>query len=159
MYALPLTVMACTLSWDDYFNLHETIPEMVQHLMDEDKQQTGFGSPEGTPPYKRMIALKSVVIPPNDNTIFVRAASFPGAQGSGTADNLVNLSDVQTEASNTGARPKGIDPDDESKILGHFSDALDEMAQCIVDLEDGYFMAPREIIGETEKALQDISLH
>ena len=46
---------------------------------------------------------------------------------------------------------------DEAKILGHYSDALDEMAQCIADLEDGYFLALREVIRETEKALRDIS--
>ena len=42
-------------------------------------------------------------------------------------------------------------------ILGHFSDTLDKMAQSIVGLEDGYFMALREVIHETEKALWDIS--
>ena len=47
--------------------------------------------------------------------------------------------------------------EDESKILGHFSNALDEMAQSIVDLEDGYFLALWEVIYKTEKALCDIS--
>ena len=50
-----------------------------------------------------------------------------------------------------------MDTGDESKILGHFSDALDEMTQSIVGLEDGYFMALREVIHEMEKALWDIS--
>ena len=44
-----------------------------------------------------------------------------------------------------------------AKILSHFSDALDEMAQCISDLEDGYFLALQEVIQKTEKALHDVS--
>ena len=50
-----------------------------------------------------------------------------------------------------------MDPGDESKILGHFSDALDEMVQSIMGLEDSYFLTLREVIHETEKALRDIS--
>ena len=46
--------------------------------------------------------------------------------------------------------------EDKAKILGHFSDTLDEMAQSITDIEDGYFMALWEVICETEKALPDI---
>ena len=41
--------------------------------------------------------------------------------------------------------------------MGHFSDALREMAASIVDLEDGYFKALHEVIVETERALQDVS--
>ena len=154
--AAPLTVMVCAPGWDDYFNLNETLPEMVQHLMDEDGQQINL-VPRGGTAIQKDDSVKIVAIPPNDETIFEPASSFPGIQESSTADNPVNLSDVLTKASNTGARPEGMDPGDESKILGHFSDALDEMAQCIVDLKDSYFMTLREVIHETEKALRDIS--
>ena len=41
--------------------------------------------------------------------------------------------------------------------MGHFSDALREMATSIVDLEDGYFRALHEVIVETERALRDVS--
>ena len=41
--------------------------------------------------------------------------------------------------------------------MGHFSDALREMAASIVDLEDGYFKALHEVIVETERALRDVS--
>ena len=41
--------------------------------------------------------------------------------------------------------------------MGHFSDALREMATSIVDLEDGYFKALHEVIVETERALWDVS--
>ena len=35
----PLTTMACTPSWDDYFDLKETVHEMVKHLMEEDEEE------------------------------------------------------------------------------------------------------------------------
>ena len=41
--------------------------------------------------------------------------------------------------------------------MGHFSDALQEMAASIVGLEDGYFKALHEVIVETERALRDVS--
>ena len=41
--------------------------------------------------------------------------------------------------------------------MGHFSDALPEMATSIVDLEDRYFKALQEVIMETEQALRDVS--
>ena len=41
--------------------------------------------------------------------------------------------------------------------MGHFSNALHEMAASIVDLEDGYFRALHKVIMETERALQDMS--
>ena len=52
---------------------------------------------------------------------------------------------------------RDIDTEDEAKILGHFSDALREMATSIVGLEDGYFRALHEVITETEKAMCDVS--
>ena len=42
-------------------------------------------------------------------------------------------------------------------MLSHFSNALSEMAESLMDLEDGYFKALREVIIETERALQDVS--
>ena len=42
-------------------------------------------------------------------------------------------------------------------MLGHFSNALSEMAESLMDLEDGYFKALREVIIETERALWDVS--
>ena len=50
-----------------------------------------------------------------------------------------------------------MEPDDEAEILGHYSDALNEMAQSLMDLEDGYFNTLCEVIIETERALWDIS--
>ena len=41
--------------------------------------------------------------------------------------------------------------------MGHFNDALREMAASIVDLEDGYFRALHKVIVETEQALRDVS--
>ena len=52
---------------------------------------------------------------------------------------------------------KDDDFDDEAKLLGHFSNALHEMAASIVDLEDGYFRALHEVIMETKRALRDVS--
>ena len=136
----PLTVMTCVPSWDNYFDLNETLAEMTQCLMDEDEQLRDL-APRGGTPVQKDNKAKIVVIPPNDDTIFVLASEFPGAHPLGTADNPVNLSDAPTEASTMGTHPQGVDFGDESKILGHFSDALNEMAQSIVDLEHGYFSA------------------
>ena len=41
--------------------------------------------------------------------------------------------------------------------MGHFSDALREMAASIVDLEDRYFRALHKVIMETKRALRDVS--
>ena len=149
-----LTVMVCAPGWDDYFNLNKSIAERTQHLMDEDEQVMGSAPKEGTSGQKDN--AKIMAIPPNENTVFVPASEFPGARLLGTTDNPVNLSDAPTEASNVGAHPQGAEAGDESKILGHFSDVLDEMAQSIVGLEDGYFLALREVIHKMEKSLQDV---
>ena len=53
--------------------------------------------------------------------------------------------------------PEGTEPVDEAVMLGHFSNTLSEMATSLMDLEDGYFKALREVIIETERALWDIS--
>ena len=101
---------------------------------------------------------KVMSLPPNVNTMFVSTSEFPGTlHGLGTNENPVNLSDTPTEASHTRTRPESTDSIDESKKLGHFSDALSEMAESLMDLEDGYFKALYEVITETERALQDIS--
>ena len=52
---------------------------------------------------------------------------------------------------------KDADTEDEAKILGHFSDALQEMAASIMNLVDGYFKALHEVIIEMERALRDVS--
>ena len=58
------------------------------------------------------------------------------------------------DASASCSRPrKDDDFDDEAKLLGHYSDALREMAASIMGLEDGYFKALYEVIMETERAL------
>ena len=85
-------------------------------------------------------------------------ADFPsGPYGAGTRENPVNLSDATTKASQTATCPEGMEPIDEAVMLGHFSNALSEMAASLMDLEDGYFKALWEVIIETERALQDIS--
>ena len=135
----PLTLAACHPGWDNYLDLNETVAEMAQHLMEEDEQQRGVVPKEGTIP-KEKDAAKIVVLPPNDDTTFVPASEVPSAQyGLGTHENPVNLSDAPTEVSNTGTCPEGMDTVDESKILGHFSNTLSEMAESILDLEEGYF--------------------
>ena len=52
--------------------------------------------------------------------------------------------------------PEGVEPVNEAAMLGHFSDALSEMAESLMDLEDGYFKALREVIIKMERALRDI---
>ena len=52
---------------------------------------------------------------------------------------------------------KDTETDDDAAVLGHFSDALQEITTSIVGLEDGYFKALYEDIIETEKALRDVS--
>ena len=96
--------------------------------------------------------------PVNEGITWVASDQFPSDQRPGASrDNPVHLSDA-TDTSASGSRPrKDNDFGDEAKLLGHFSDALREMAASIVDLEDGYFRALHEVIVETEQALQDVS--
>ena len=115
----------------------------------------------GTLP-KQKDTAQIVVLPPNDNTTFVPTSEFPGSQyGLGTRDNPVNLSDAPTKVSHTATCPEGAEPIYEAVMLGHFSKALSEMATSLLDLEDGYLKALREVIIETERAnpnpLQNIS--
>ena len=53
--------------------------------------------------------------------------------------------------------PEGTEPIDEAAMLDHFSDALSEMAESLMDLEDGYFKALQEVIIEMERVLWDVS--
>ena len=114
----PLTLAACHPGWDNYLDLNETLAEMAQRLMEEDGQQ-GEVVPKGGAIPKEKDTTKIVVLPPNDDTTFMPASEFPSAQyGLGTHKNPVNLSDAPTEASNMETCPEGVDPVDESRILG-----------------------------------------
>ena len=130
---------------------------MSQRLIDEDRQLEGVMPRGGTLPEKRD-TTQIVALPPNDDTVFVPRLEFPnGPYGLGTQENPVHLSDAPTEVCHTATCPEGMEPVDEAAMLGHFSDALSEMATSLLDLEDGYFKALREVITETERALRDIS--
>ena len=139
----PLTLAVCGPGWNDYLDLNETIAEMSQCLINEDGQLGGAMPTGGTIP-KQKDTTKIMALPPNDDTTFVPASEFPSTQ-LGTRDNQ------------TGPRLESMDSVDESKLLGHFSDALSEMAESLMDLEDGYFKALHEVIFEMERALRDIS--
>ena len=130
---------------------------MSQRFIDKDRQLEGATPKRGTLPKEKDTA-QIVVLPPNNNNTFVPRSEFPGSQyGLGTRDNPVNLSDIPTKASHTTMCPEGVEPIDEVAMLSHFSDALSEMAESLMDLEDSYFKALREVIIETERALWDVS--
>ena len=152
-----LTLVACHPGWDDYLDLTKTVTEMAHRLMREDGQEVAMPPKVGATPKKKE-AAKSVVAPVNEGIAWVTSDQFPSDQRPGASrDNPVHLSDA-TDASALGLCPrKDDDFDDEAKLLGHFSDALREMATSIVDLEDGYFRALHEVIVETERALWDMS--
>ena len=153
----PLTLAACHPEWDNYLDLTETVTEMAHRLMKEDGQEVATPSKAGTTP-KQKEAVKTIMAPVNEGIAWVASNHFPSDQRPGTSrDNPVHLSDA-TDASASGSRPrKDDDFDDEVKLLGHFSNALHEMATSIVDLEDRYFRALHEVIVETERALRDVS--
>ena len=149
--------MACHPGWDDFQDLGETVAEMAQCLIDEDGQLEGAMPKGGTLPEEKD-NTQIVALPPNNDTVFVPKADFPsGPYGAGTRENPVNLSDATTEALQTATCPEGTEPVNEAVMLGHFSNALSEMAASLMDLEDGYFKALREVIIETERALWDVS--
>ena len=149
--------MVCRPSWDDFQDLGETVTEMAQCLTDEDGQLEGAMLKGGTLREEKDSA-QIMALPPNDDTVFVPKADFPSGQyGAGTRENPVYLSDTTTEALQTATHPEGAEPIDEAAMLGHFSDVLSEMAASLMDLEDGYFKALREVIIETERALWDVS--
>ena len=130
---------------------------MAHRLMREDGQEVATPPKAATTPKKKE-AAKSVMALVNEGIAWVASDQFPSDQQPGMSrDNPVHLSDA-TDASASGSHPrKDDDFDDEAKLLGHFSDALREMAASIVDLEDGYFRALHEVIVETERALRDVS--
>ena len=153
----PLTLAVCCLGWDDFQDLGETVAEMSQCLIDEDGQLKGVMPKGGTLP-KEKDSAQIVVLPPNNDTVFVSKSEFPcGPYGPGTRENPINLSDTPTKASHTATHPEGVEPIDEAAMLSHFSNALSEMAKSLMDLEDGYFKALREVIIETKRALPDVS--
>ena len=125
--------------------------------MKEDGQEVATPPKAGTTPTKKE-AAKSVVAPVNVGITWVTSDKFLGDQWLGASrDNPVHLSDA-TDASASGSHPlKDDNFDDETKLLGHFSDALREMATSIVDMEDRYFKALHKVIVETERALRDVS--
>ena len=85
-------------------------------------------------------------------------ATFPGDQTAGSSrDNPVHLSDANDMSTSGGCPGKDTDAEDDATMLGHFSDALREMANSIIGLEEGYFKALCEVIDETERALRDVS--
>ena len=153
----PLTLATCHAEWDDYLDLTETVTQMAHCLMKEDGQEVAMPPKAGTTPKKKEDA-KDLGAPVNIGISWVASNQFPGDQRPGTScDNPVHLSNT-TDASASGSCPQKDDNfDDETKLLGHFSDALREMAASIVDLEDGYFKALHEVIVETEQALWDMS--
>ena len=152
-----LTLVVCRPGWDDFQDLGETVAEMSQCLIDEDGQLEGVMLKGGTLP-KEKDSAQIVALPPNNDTVCVPKPDFPGGPyGAGTRENPVNLSDSPTEASHTAMHPEGAEPVNEAVMLGHFSDALSEMAESLMDLEDGYFKALREVIIEMERALRDVS--
>ena len=149
----------CCLGWDDFQDLGETVAEMSQCLIDEDGQLEGAMSKGGTLPKEKDTA-QIVVLPPNDDTMFMSKLEFPGGPyGPGTGENPVNLSDAPTEASQTATCPEGVEPINEAAMLGHFSEALSEMAESLMDLEDGYFKALWEVIIKMERDVSHIDAH
>ena len=119
-----LTLAPCRPGWDDFQDLGETVAEMSQHLIDEDGQLEGVMLKGGTLP-KEKDATQIVVLPPNNDTMFVSKSEFPGGlYGPGTRENPVNLSDAPTKASQTATCPEGVEPIDEVAMVSHFSDAL-----------------------------------
>ena len=80
----PLTLVACCPGWDDFQDLGETVVEMVQCLIDEDGQLEGVMLKGGTLPEEKD-STQIVVLPPNDDTVFMPKADFPsGPYGTGT---------------------------------------------------------------------------
>ena len=130
---------------------------MSQCLIDEDGQLKGATLKGGTL-LKEKDTTQIVALPPNNDTMFMSKSEFPGGPyGPGTRENPINLSDAPTEALHTATRPEGTEPIDEVAMLSHFSDALSEMAESLMDLEDGYLKTLWEVIIKTERALRDVS--
>ena len=154
---MPLTLAACHAEWDDYLDLTKTVTEMAQRLMKEDGQEVATPPKVGTTPKKKE-AAKDLRPPVNVGISWVASNQFPSDQRPGTSrDNPVHLSNATDTLASGSCPQKDDDFDDEAKLLGHFSDALREMATNIVDLEDGYFKTLHKVIVETKWALRDVS--
>ena len=65
-----LTLVACRPKWDNFQDLGETVAEMSQRLIDEDGQLEGAKPKGGTLP-KEKDSAQIVVLPPNNDTVFV----------------------------------------------------------------------------------------
>ena len=65
-----LTLVACRPGWDDYLDLNETVAELSQCLIDEDRQLERVMPKGGTVPKEKDIT-KVVALPPNDDTVFM----------------------------------------------------------------------------------------
>ena len=153
---MPLTMAGCHPSWDDYLDLVETVNEMANRLIAEDAQKGVEAPTVGVTPQQQGASFIAP-IPPADSVMF-SAAAFPGDQTAGSSrDNPVHLSDTNDMSTSGGCLGKDTDAEDDAAVLGHFSDALREIANSIMGLEEGYFKALCEVINETERALRDVS--
>ena len=121
---MPLTLATCHAEWDDYLDLTKTVTKMAHCLMKEDGQEVVTPPKAGTTPKKKE-AAKDLRVPVNVGISGVMSNQFPGDQRPGASrDNPVHLSDA-TDALASGSHPQKDDGfDDETKLLGHFSDAL-----------------------------------
>ena len=152
----PLILAASPPSWDNYLDLGKTVTEMANRLMEEDGQQAKMPPKVGTTPKGKDIAQVKALRPSDDITMLPDSVFSSFRLAGSSHDNPIHLSDT-TDASASGSRPtKDTETEDEATVLSHFSNALSEMAASIMDLENGYFKALREVIIETEKALCDV---
>ena len=128
----------------------ESVSQMAQCLMEEDAQQGAVAPAVGTTP--QPVGTTLITLIPPECTVMVPAAEFPGGQSAGSSrDNPVHLSDANDTSTSGGHPAKDADAKDDAAIQGHFSDALREMANSIMGLEEGYFKALCEVIEETER--------
>ena len=132
----PLTLAGCHPGWDDYLDLGDTVNEMAHRLIAEDAQKGAEVPTAGATPQQEGASFITP-IPPAGSVMFPTAA-FPGDRTAGSScDNPVHLSDAN-DTSTSGGRPgKDTDAEDNAAMLGHFSDALREMANSIMGLEEG----------------------
>ena len=152
----PFTLAGCHPSWDDYLDLGKTINEMAHRLIAEDTKKGAEAPTVGTTPQQEGASFITSILPAG--SVMFPAAAFPGDQTTGSSrDNPVHLSDANDTSTSGGHPGKDTDVEDEAAILSHFSDALREMANSIMGLEEGYFKALCEVIEETERALRDVS--
>ena len=104
-------VMVCIPGWENYFDLGETVHQIVKHLMDEEEEEVCLAPKRGAT-IPKDDNIKIVVVPPNEDTILVPTPMFPGHTAPtdtlavGSTDNPVNLSDVPTDALNAGYVPR-----------------------------------------------------